>query len=165
MCLDNSIDMMALVVNSISLRFLRPLFEKKGYVTVWCQLYSTVTIYVYIKFNHVYCLGVESINTSGSNCVVCILITVFAQLEVGRCPLYWADGFIACSFRISVNFAFAMYLSWKSHNVPIPYPIIIHFVTEMCTCVHMSVIKWCTVGYFSNAWWDLGNGSMALSSC
>ena len=91
MCLDNGIDMMALVVNSFSVRFLRSLFEKKGYVTVWCQLFSTVTIYVYIKFNHVYSLGVELMNTSGSNCVVFILITVFAQLEVGLCPLYWAD--------------------------------------------------------------------------
>ena len=29
-----------------------------------------------------------------------------------------------------------------------------HFVTEMCTYVHISVTKWCIVGYLSNALWD-----------
>ena len=30
-----------------------------------------------------------------------------------------------------------------------------HFVTEMCTLVHISVTKWCSVGYSSNTLWDL----------
>ena len=30
-----------------------------------------------------------------------------------------------------------------------------HFVTEICTCVHISVTKWCIVAYLSNALWDL----------
>ena len=30
-----------------------------------------------------------------------------------------------------------------------------HFVTEMCTCVHISVTKWYIVGYLSDALWDL----------
>ena len=29
------------------------------------------------------------------------------------------------------------------------------FVTDLCTCVHISVTKWCIVGYLSNALWDL----------
>ena len=34
-----------------------------------------------------------------------------------------------------------------------------HFVTEMCTYVHISVTKWCIVGYLSDALWDLWVGS------
>ena len=34
-----------------------------------------------------------------------------------------------------------------------------HFVTEMCTCVHISDTKWCIVGYLSFASWDLWDGS------
>ena len=30
-----------------------------------------------------------------------------------------------------------------------------HFVTEMCTCVHISVTKRCIVGYVTGALWDL----------
>ena len=41
--------------------------------------------------------------------------------------------------------------SHTSHNAPIPYPTMHHFVTEMCTCVHISVTKWCIVGYLSGA--------------
>ena len=45
-----------------------------------------------------------------------------------------------------------------------------HFVTEICTCVHISVRKWCIVGYMTNAQWDLRDGSISwyytvLSSC
>ena len=46
-----------------------------------------------------------------------------------------------------------------SHNAPVPYPTMSHFVTEMCTCVHISVSKWCIVGYLSDALWDLQDGT------
>ena len=48
----------------------------------------------------------------------------------------------------------------KKHNAPVPYPgpTIHHFVTEMCTCVHIFVTKWCIVGYLSNALSDLVDG-------
>ena len=36
----------------------------------------------------------------------------------------------------------------KSHNASVSYPTVHHFVTEMCTCVHISVTKWCIVGFF-----------------
>ena len=51
-------------------------------------------------------------------------------------------------------------LSHKSHNAPILYPTMHHFVTETCTCVHVSVTKWCIVGYLSNALWDLWEWSI-----
>ena len=46
----------------------------------------------------------------------------------------------------------------KSRNAPVPYPTMNHFVTEMCTGVHISVTKWCIVGYLSDAWWVCGMG-------
>ena len=48
----------------------------------------------------------------------------------------------------------------KSHNAPVPYPIMLHLVTEMCIPVHISVTKWCVVGYLYDALWDLWDGSM-----
>ena len=44
--------------------------------------------------------------------------------------------------------------SHKSHNATVPCPTMLHFVTEMCTHVHISVTKWCIVGYLSNALWS-----------
>ena len=35
-----------------------------------------------------------------------------------------------------------------------------HFVTEKCTHVHISVTKWCIVGYGTDAFWNLWDGSM-----
>ena len=48
----------------------------------------------------------------------------------------------------------------KSHNAPVLYPTMPHFVTEMCTCVHISVTKWCIVGYLPDALWDLCDGAI-----
>ena len=41
----------------------------------------------------------------------------------------------------------------KFHNSPVPYPIMHHFVTEMCTCVYISVAKWCIMGHLFDALW------------
>ena len=46
------------------------------------------------------------------------------------------------------------------YNAPIRYLTLHHFVTQMCACVHISVTKWSIVGYFSNAFWDLWDGSI-----
>ena len=48
----------------------------------------------------------------------------------------------------------------KSHNASVPYPIMHHFVTEMCTWVHISVTKWCFVGYLSDTLWALWDASI-----
>ena len=50
----------------------------------------------------------------------------------------------------------------KCKNAPVSYRTMRHSVTEMCTCVHISVTKWCIVGYLSNALWDLWDGSSLL---
>ena len=55
---------------------------------------------------------------------------------------------------------FIIDLLHKSHNAPVPYPTMHHFVTEICTCVHISVAKWCIVGNLSNALWYSWDGSI-----
>ena len=47
------------------------------------------------------------------------------------------------------------YPSHESHNTLDKYPIMHHFLTEMCTHVHISVTKWCIVRYGTGALWDL----------
>ena len=59
----------------------------------------------------------------------------------------------------------AINLSHQPHGAPVPCPIMHHFVTEMCTYVHISVTKWCIVGYLSDALWDWRNGSVCHWSC
>ena len=43
----------------------------------------------------------------------------------------------------------------KSHDAFDKCPTIHHFVTKMCTHMHMSVTKWCIVRYGTGALWDL----------
>ena len=51
----------------------------------------------------------------------------------------------------------------KSHNAPVPYPIMHHFVTEICAHVHISDTKWRIVGYLSDALWGFRDGSIAIA--
>ena len=50
--------------------------------------------------------------------------------------------------------------SQKSHNTSDKYPTMYHFVTEICTHVHISVTKWCIVRYGTGALWDLCSQSI-----
>ena len=43
-------------------------------------------------------------------------------------------------------------------SLSVLYPTMHHFVT----CVHISVTKWCIVGYLSDTLWDLWDGSIPL---
>ena len=47
----------------------------------------------------------------------------------------------------------------KSHNASDKYPTMHHSVTEICTCVHISVTKKCIVGCGAGALWGLCNRS------
>ena len=40
-----------------------------------------------------------------------------------------------------------------------------HFITEICTRVHISVKRWCIVGYLSDALWDLWDESIDIIRC
>ena len=52
----------------------------------------------------------------------------------------------------------------QSQNAPVPYTTMHHFVTEMCTGVHISVTQRCIVGYWSYSFWDLWDGSNVSTS-
>ena len=63
------------------------------------------------------------------------------------CPLFW-NRVIPCHWSIP---------SIECLHKPVAqipqYPTVHHFATEMCTCVHISVTKWCIVGHLTNASW------------
>ena len=52
--------------------------------------------------------------------------------------------------------------SHKSNHASDKYPTLHHFVTEMCTSVHISVTKWCIVGYGTGVLWDLCNRTIDI---
>ena len=61
---------------------------------------------------------------------------------------------VSMSWRHHYLFGF----SAKTHNnASDKYPTMDHFVTEMCTHGHISVTKWCIVGYRTGVLWDLCN--------
>ena len=52
----------------------------------------------------------------------------------------------------------SLMLLHKSHNSPVPYLTMHHFVSELCTRVHISVRKWCIMGYLPDALQGLWDG-------
>ena len=71
-------------------------------------------------------------------------------------------GNIGLHCRLRWDRGTSMGLSHKSHNAPVPCPTMQHFVTEMCTCVHISVTKCCIVACLFNASWDSWDGSSGV---
>ena len=64
-----------------------------------------------------------------------------------------------CLLDCNIIFRFqSVKLISQSHNAFDKYPTMYHFVTEMCTHVHISVTKWCIVGYMTGALWDCATG-------
>ena len=51
--------------------------------------------------------------------------------------------------------------SRASHNAPVPYPTIHHFVAWICAFTHIYVTNWCTVEYWDSASRDLWDGFIA----
>ena len=71
--------------------------------------------------------------------------------------------FLTTSYECSVNIAIDP--SHKSNNVLDKYPTMHQYVTEMYTCVHISVTKWCILGYGTDVLWDLCNRSISSCDC
>ena len=65
-----------------------------------------------------------------------------------RCAWYWWRTLYTCN---DAKFD----PSHKYRNALDKYLIMHHFVTEMCTHVHISVTIWCIMGYGTGALWDL----------
>ena len=76
------------------------------------------------------------------------------QLRCRRHDTPWRS----CEFDVVVMIQSLIDLIHESHNAPDPCPTMHHFVTEIFTCVHISVTKWCIVGCLSNALRDLWDG-------
>ena len=55
--------------------------------------------------------------------------------------------------RASVTKQITTVTLYKSHNAHVLYPTMHHFVTEMCTRMHISVTESCIVGYGTGALW------------
>ena len=87
---------------------------------------------------------------------ICHLL-VYTGWDLQNIARNYAHGWWFASFCQSLV---PLDLLHKSHNAPVIYPTIYHFVTEMCTCVYISVTKWCIVGYLFDALWDLWDGSI-----
>ena len=60
-----------------------------------------------------------------------------------------------------VGFVYLIDPSHKSHSASDKYPTMHHFVKQMCTHLHISVTKWCIVGYGTDALWDIWDWSIA----
>ena len=71
----------------------------------------------------------------------------------------------ACVFAVNLTMpAISINQSHKPYNAPAPYPTMYHYVTEMCTYVHIFVTNWCIVGYFSDALCDLWDDSLVIDT-
>ena len=97
-----------------------------------------------------------------------VLDQVTAWCRAGNKPLsvpmlihqiYHAMWYHQRCFLVRVSNLISLDLLHKSHNAPVSYSTMHHSVTEMCTCVYISVTKWCIVGHLSNALRDLWDGS------
>ena len=70
--------------------------------------------------------------------------------------------FLLCSISYYIRQSMVWWLwgmsPWQCSAVG-KYPIMRHFVIEMCAHVHISATHWCIVGYGNGALWDLCNRS------
>ena len=95
---------------------------------------------------------------------ICLFVTV-PQWKYRLRPEQnnFRNAFFNCFFLNDNYYCISIDLLHKSHNAPIPNPTMHHVVTEVCTCVHISVTKWCIVGFLSDALWVLWDGSIQIS--
>ena len=79
----------------------------------------------------------------------------------------WCDVVMACGIIVDLENVCGQNRrmvgigpSHISYNALDKYPMMHHFVTEMCTHVHISVTEWCIVGHVTGALCDLWNRSI-----
>ena len=73
--------------------------------------------------------------------------------------LYFDEKFIEICSQVSKWQYICNISGQKSHNAPNKNPPMHHFVTKMCTHVHISLTKWCILGCRTGAFWDLWDWS------
>ena len=77
-------------------------------------------------------------------------------------PLMVSYDVFFVSSKTKTCATFAKDPSHKSHDASCRNPMMHHFVTEICTHMHIAVTKWCIVGYGTSALWDLCNRSITM---
>ena len=120
---------------------------------IWISNYishATVGVCNYLYMPRSWLIYVRNKGTLGSFPTLFILVP--------RIIIHVWDGVVLS--LVSAVFIWIVMLN-KSHNAPIPHPTIHHFITVKCLRVHISVTKWCIVGYLSDALWDMWEGSIA----
>ena len=96
-------------------------------------------------------------------CLLCYPSSKLVQATAPAGTCYYQNQRWFSITTICTNTCMPIDPSHKSHNAPVLYPTIYHFVTEMCTCVHISVTKWCIVGYLFDTMWDLWDHHTCLA--
>ena len=83
-------------------------------------------------------------------------------VQISGSLTYWGLGTYVCISRPRWSFVRVIDLSHQSYNAWDKWcPTLHHFVTELCTHVHISVMKYCIVRYGTGALWDLWVRSMS----
>ena len=132
------------------------------FVPTWTTL--LMLIYMYVLSNYIFTLiNIKYLHLE--SCTLCLLLGWLVKCGVTSELYPWWFAVKTVIFFINIKTIglwkeVLIDLSHKSHNAPVPDPTMHHFVTEMCTCVHISVTKWCIAGYLSGALWDLHDGSI-----
>ena len=139
------------------------------------QVLSTVFFYLYAKSIHVYknilywsifflCSVLLDTHNhiflslmapdSGQLCyiihILCDVELCYSEVQLDHMQI-WTNVIVYAE-----NYSIQAYSSHKSQNGLENYPKM-HFVTEMCTHVQISVTKWCIMVYETGTLWDTWN--------
>ena len=89
------------------------------------------------------------VHTQNDPCVLLcfVLLWLFMWSVIGGFVTHMLQGCFTRSRGNDCSRLVIILPSHKSHNASDIYPTMHYFVTEMCTYVHISVTKWCIVGY------------------
>ena len=112
----------------------RSLLSGSGWHTASRELvtikYSPISIspntYIYYIYIYIYCVVTRNLCKCAHAIYYELNICLYLQLQRNNSTI---DPVIMRPNCVHVN------LLHKSHNAPVPYPTIHHFLTEMCTCV------------------------------
>ena len=73
-----------------------------------------------------------------------------------------AMGMVHSSRMVNSNKETKIDLLHKSHNAAVPYPTMYHFVTEVCTCIHIPLQNG-ALWDMPDTFWDLWDASIGLA--
>ena len=125
-------------------------------------LFSSIFIHFVVRIKSVWAIKANHLLlillVHGTFLLDCFTVLVPVGLSAGH-DTYYSSFSWCCHLS---DLLILIDPSHKSHVVPDKYPTTHHFVTEMCARVHISVTKWCNVGYLSGELWDLWDGSVKV---